>query len=49
MQTNGSLGDYESSVFLDDDGENIIVLISNGHELDSLSDLASDIYKSNFA
>lgn len=49
MQTNGSLGDYQSSVFLDDNGENIIVLISNGHELDSLSDLASSIYKSNFA
>lgn len=49
LQTNGSLGDYESSVFLDNDGENIIILISNGHELDSLSDLASDIYKSHFA
>ena len=44
LQTNGSLGNYTSSVFVDQNGEDMVVLISNGNKIDSISDLASTIY-----
>lgn len=48
LQTNGSLGNYQSSVLLDKSGEKMVILISNGSEIDSLSDVASDIYQRTF-
>lgn len=48
LQTNGSLGNYQSSVLLDKSGGKMVILISNGSEIDSLSDLASDIYQRTF-
>ena len=48
LQTNGSLGNYKSSVLLNHTGDKMVILISNGSEIESLSDIASDIYKQTF-
>lgn len=49
LQTNGSLGNYTSSVFVDQNGADMVVLISNGNKIDSISDLASTIYNDTIA